>query len=50
MDEVQPFSTPMVVQSLDVEKYSFHPKEGGKEILNLEVPYLSAIYRWLYKR
>ena len=50
MDEAHPFSAPMVVQSLDVEKNSFHPKKDGKAILGLEVPYLSAIYRWLYKR
>ncbi|XP_047255213.1 secreted RxLR effector protein 161-like [Capsicum annuum] len=38
----------MVVQSLDVSKYSFRPREGGEEILDPEVPYLSAIGVLMY--
>ncbi|XP_035840227.1 secreted RxLR effector protein 161-like [Helianthus annuus] len=33
----------MIVRSLDVEKDPFRPPNDGKEILGLEVPYLSAI-------
>ena len=38
MDEADLLSTPMVVQSLDVEKYPFRPKEDGEAILGPKVP------------
>ena len=38
----------MVVQSLDVEKDPFHPKEDGEAILGHVVPYLSAIGALMY--
>ena len=48
MDEADLLSTPMVVQSLDVEKYPFRPKEDGEAILGPKVPYLSAIGAFMY--
>ena len=48
MDEAYLLSTPMVVQSLDVEKYQFRPKEDGEAILGPKVPYLSAIGALMY--
>jgi hypothetical protein len=43
MEKVHPLSTPMVVRSLNVRKDPFCHREGDKEILGPEVPYLSAI-------
>ena len=48
IDKAHLFSAPMVVRSLDVPKYHFHPQENNKEILRLEVPYLSAIGALMY--
>ncbi|KAM1936244.1 hypothetical protein ACFX15_013538 [Malus domestica] len=47
-DEVKPSSTPMVVRTLDAKRYPFHPKEDANEILEPEVPYLSAMGALLY--
>ena len=38
----------MVVQSLDVKKNPFRPKEDGEAMLGPEVPYLSAIGALMY--
>ena len=38
----------MVVRSLDAKRDPFHSKEDDEEILELEVPYLSAICALLY--
>ena len=38
----------MVVRSLDMEKDPFRPQEDGEEILELKVPYLSAIGAFMY--
>ena len=38
----------MVVRSLEVNKDSFRPKEENKELLGLEVPYLSVIGALMY--
>ena len=38
----------MVVRTLDAKRDSFHPKEDEEEILEPEVPYLSAIGALLY--
>ncbi|KAM2835104.1 hypothetical protein PS2_032067 [Malus domestica] len=38
----------MVVRSLDAEQNPLYPKEDDKEILEPEVPYLSAIGALLY--
>jgi hypothetical protein len=48
MDKSYPSKTPMVVQSLDVEKDQFRPRDNGEEILGSEVPYLSAIGALMY--
>ena len=48
MEKSHPFSTPMVVRSLEVDKDPFRPKEDTEDILGLEVPYLSAIGALLY--
>ena len=48
MDKSHPLSTPMVIQSLEVDKDSFRPKEDAKDSLGPEVPYLSAIGALLY--
>ncbi|KAM2844848.1 hypothetical protein COP1_027362 [Malus domestica] len=47
-DKAKPSSTPMVVRSLDVKRDLFHLKEDDEEILEPEVPYLSAIGALLY--
>ena len=38
----------MVVRTLDAKRNPFHPKEDEEEILEPEVPYLSAIRALLY--
>ena len=48
MDKSHPLSSPMVVRSLEVTKYSFRPKKENEELLGLEVPYLSAIGALMY--
>ncbi|KAL0439907.1 UNVERIFIED_CONTAM: hypothetical protein Slati_2473700 [Sesamum latifolium] len=48
MDKAHPLSTPMVVQSLDVNKDLFRPSAHNDEILDPEVPYLSAIGALMY--
>jgi hypothetical protein len=48
MENAHPLSTPMVVRSLDVKKDPFRPQEDDKEILDPEVPYLSAIGTLMY--
>ena len=47
-DKAKPSSTPMVVRTLDVKRDPFRPKEDEEEILEPEVPYLSAIGALLY--
>ena len=47
-DKAKPLSTPMVVRTLDAKLDLFHPKEDDEEILEPEVPYLSAIGALLY--
>ena len=48
MDKSHPLSTPMVVQSLEVDKDPFRLEEDTKDILGPEFPYLSAIGALLY--
>jgi hypothetical protein len=48
MDIAHSLSTSMVVQSLDVKKNSFRPREDNKELLGPEVQYLSAIDVLMY--
>ena len=47
-DKAKPSSTPMVVRSLYAKRDPFRPNEDDEEILELEVPYLSAINSLLY--
>ena len=48
MDKSHPFSSPMVVRSLDVTKDMFRPKEENEELFGPKVPYLSAIGALMY--
>ena len=48
MDKSHPLSTPMVVRSLEVTKDPFRPMEENEELLDPEVPYLSAIGALMY--
>ena len=48
MDKAHPLSMPMVVHSLDVIKFSFHPYEKCEELLGPKVPYLSVIGALMY--
>ena len=48
MDKSHPFSSPMVVRSLELTKDPFRPKEENAELLGLEVLYLSAISALMY--
>ena len=47
-DKVKPSSTPMIVRSIDPEKDLLRPKDDNEEVLEAEVPYLSAIGALLY--
>ncbi|KAM2566754.1 hypothetical protein TB1_009214 [Malus domestica] len=47
-DKSKPSSTPMVIQTLDAKRDPFRPKKDKEEILEPEVPYLSAIGALLY--
>ncbi|KAM1093338.1 hypothetical protein ACFX2B_008348 [Malus domestica] len=47
-DKVKPSITPMVVRSLYAKRDPFHLMEDDEEILEPEVPYLSAIGALLY--
>ncbi|XP_016566861.1 uncharacterized mitochondrial protein AtMg00810-like [Capsicum annuum] len=48
MDKAYPLSTRMVVRLLEVSKDLFQPLKDGEEILDPEVPYLSAIGAFMY--
>ena len=48
MNEAHPFTSPMVVRSLNVKNDPFRPFENGEELLDPEVPYLSAIGVLMY--
>jgi hypothetical protein len=48
MEKAHPLSILMVVQSLDVKKDHFRSREDDEEILNPEVPYLSALCTLMY--
>ena len=47
-DKAKPSSTPMVVRTLDAKRDLFRPKKDEEEILEPEVPYLSATGALLY--
>ena len=48
MDEVHPLTSLIVVWSLDVKKDPFRPCKKCKELLDPEVPYISAIGAFIY--
>ncbi|PHT90557.1 hypothetical protein T459_05670 [Capsicum annuum] len=48
MDGAHSLSTPMVARSLDVNKDPFRPQEKNEELLNPEIPYVSAIGALMY--
>lgn len=48
MDKYHLLSTQMDVRSLDIEKYPFKPREKDEELLDSNVPYLSAIGSLMY--
>ena len=48
MDKAHPLSFPMVIHSLDLKNDQFCSFEKGKELLGLEVPYLSVISTLMY--
>ena len=48
MDKSHPLNSPMVVRSLEVTKDPFRPKKKNEELLDPEVPYLSAICALMY--
>ena len=48
MDKSHPLCTLMVVRLLYIDKGSFRPQENDKELLRLEVPYLSLIGALMY--
>jgi hypothetical protein len=48
MDKFHPVSTPMIGRNLDPRKDLFRPKDDDEEVLEAEVPYLSAIGALLY--
>ncbi|XP_070050951.1 secreted RxLR effector protein 161-like [Nicotiana tomentosiformis] len=48
MDKAHLLSTPMIVQSLKVNKDPFRPSKEDEELLGPETPYLSAIGALMY--
>lgn len=48
MDKSHLLSFPMIVHSLEGKNEFFHSKENNKELLGLEVPYLSVIGALIY--
>jgi len=48
MDKAHPLSSPMVVRSLDINKDPFRPHENEGELVDDEIPYLSAIGALMY--
>lgn len=48
MDKSYPFSTPMVVRSLEVNKDPFRPHEDDKKLLSPKIPYLNTIETLMY--
>jgi hypothetical protein len=48
MNKTYHLITPMVDWSLDVKKDHFRPQEEDEEILDLEMPYISAIDTLMY--
>lgn len=49
MDKYHPSTTPMVVQSLKIEKDPFHPwKKKDEDALRSKVPYLDVIGALMY--
>lgn len=48
MDKEHPLSTSIAIRSLDVKKNPFRPQEDNKEIIGLEVLYLSVIGNLMY--
>ena len=42
MDNSHPFSTPMVVRSLDISTDAFRPQDNDEKPLGDEIPYISA--------
>ena len=48
MDKAHPLTSPTVVRSLDVKKDPFRPPEESEELLDPEIPYLSAISALTY--
>ena len=48
INKARPLGTPMVVQSLNVKKDIFWPRDEGEELLGPEVPHLSAIGALMY--
>jgi hypothetical protein len=48
MDKTHHLSTPMVIQSLNVKKDLYRPRENNEKALGPEVPYLSRIGALMY--
>ena len=48
MDKAHHLSSLMVVNSLDLKKDPFYPREKGEELLSHEVPYLNVICVLMY--
>jgi hypothetical protein len=48
MDKSYPSKAPKVIQSLDMNKDQFRPKDEDKELLGPEVPYVSVIGALMY--
>ena len=48
LDKSYPYSSPIVVRSLEVTKDPFRPKEENEEFLSPERPYLNAIGALMY--
>jgi hypothetical protein len=48
MDKAYPQRTPMIVHTLEKDKYPFRPKQEGEEVLGAEYLYLRVIGVLMY--
>jgi len=48
MVNTNPLSILMVIRSLNIDRYPFHPQEENEEVVGLKVPYLNAFGALMY--
>lgn len=48
MEKSHSLNSPMVVYSLKINKYMFHPKEENEKVFNSKIPYPNTINTFMY--